>query len=50
MSKFIKTLHDVSLGLFINASYGVIQGDIDLANTYVIAITIIAMYITNRSE
>jgi len=50
MNKFIKTIHDISLGLFINASYGITQGDINLANIYVITGTIVIMYSTNKGE
>ena len=50
MNKFIKTIHDISLGLFINASYGITQGDVNLANIYVIIGSIVIMYSTNKGE
>ena len=50
MNKFIKTIHDISLGLFINASYGITQDDINIANLYVIVGSIVIMYSTNQGE
>ena len=50
MNKFIKTIHDISLGLFINASYGITQGDVSISNLYVMGIMTISIYLTNKGE
>ncbi len=44
----LKTLHDVALGFFINAGYGITQGGDILANAYVIVSSVTILYITNR--
>ena len=50
MSRWIKTFHDIALGLFINAIYGLTQGDLNLANFYVLIVSVIAIYITNKGK
>ena len=48
MKALIETLHNIALGLFVNGSYGIMQGDIDIANLTIVVTTIIAMYGFNR--
>jgi len=50
LDKWIKTFHDIALGLFINSVYGLTQGDIDLANIYVLIVSIISIYLTNKEK
>ena len=50
MRKILKTFHDISLGLFINASYSITQGDVNIANIYVLIGSIVIMYSTNKGE
>lgn len=51
MRAFKETIKQISLGLFINGSYGFMQGDYDLANALIITFTITSMFILNqRSE
>ena len=44
----IKTLHDVALGFFVNAGYGITQGGDIEANAYVLSLSVIIIYLTNR--
>jgi len=44
----LKTLHDIALGFFINAGYSITQGGDIFANTYVIVVSVVMLYITNR--
>ncbi|WP_456470044.1 hypothetical protein [Caminibacter sp.] len=46
--KLLKTIHDASLGFFVNAGYSLTQGGAVLPNVYVIIVTIILMYLTNE--
>ncbi len=51
MKAFLETLRQISLGLFVNGSYGFMQGDYDIANSLIVAFSISAMFILNtRSE
>ena len=48
MKKIVKTIHDVALGMFVNALYTITQGGAIEANVYVIIATIATLYITNK--
>jgi hypothetical protein len=48
MKEFIETLQQISLGLFVNGSYGLMQGDYDVQNTLIVIFTIGSMYGTAR--
>lgn len=48
MKEFIETLQQISLGLFVNGSYGLMQGDYDLQNILIVIFTIGSMYGTAR--
>ena len=48
--KLIKTIHDISLGFFVNAGYGITQGGDVFANGYVLAVSIILIYFTNKGD
>jgi hypothetical protein len=50
MRAIIETLQQISLGLFVNGSYGIMQGDIDIANTTIVITTIFGMYGFNRAK
>ena len=47
MKALIETLHNISLGLFVNGSYGIMQGDIDLANALIVGFSVGSMFIFN---
>jgi len=44
-----KTLHDIALGFFVNAGYGLTQNGDVKANAYVLVVSVIIIYLTNRS-
>jgi len=44
----IKTLHDVALGFFVNAGYGITQGGNVISNSIVMVFTVIILYKTNK--
>ncbi len=46
--EFIETLQQISLGLFVNGSYGLMQGDYDIQNTLIVIFTIGSMYGTAK--
>ena len=48
MNRLKRTVHDIALGLFINATYGITQGEITISNVYVIIGTASIMYLTNK--
>ena len=48
MKSLFETLQQISLGLFVNGSYGLLQGDYDIQNFLIVVITIKSMYIFNR--
>ena len=48
MKEFIETLQQISLGLFVNGSYGLMQGDYDIQNFIIVTFTIGSMYGTAR--
>jgi len=50
MNKWIRTFHDIALGLFINSIYSLTQGDLNIANFYVLSVSIITIYITNKGK
>ena len=50
MSRWFRTIHDLSLGFFINAVYSVTQGVYNLANFYVIFMSVILIILTNKGE
>ncbi len=51
MKALIETSKQIVLGLFVNGSYGFMQGDYDIANSLIVAFSISAMFILNmRSE
>ncbi len=47
MRSLFETLQQISLGLFVNGSYGLMQGDIDVQNVLIVIVTIRAMYVFN---
>ena len=48
MKSLFETLQQISLGLFVNGSYGLMQGDFDIQNILIVTITVKSMYIFNR--
>jgi len=48
MKSLFETLQQVSLGLFVNGSYGLMQGDMDIQNVLIVIVTIKSMHIFNR--
>jgi len=48
MRDLVETLQQISLGLFVNGSYGVMQGDLSFKNILIIVVTTKAMYMFNR--
>ena len=48
MKSLFETLQQISLGLFVNGSYGLLQGDYDIQNFLIVATTIKSMYIFNH--
>jgi len=46
MDKILKLLENISLGIFINGSYGYLHGDASSLNIYIIIGSIYLMYIT----
>jgi len=48
MKEFIETLQQISLGLFVNGSYGLMQGDYNIQNFIIVTFTIGSMYGTAR--
>ena len=46
--RWIKTFHDLALGLFVNAVYSLTQGDLNLSNLYVMGLMIIVIFMTNK--
>ncbi len=47
MRAFKETAKQITLGLFVNGSYGFMQGDYDLANALIVAFTVTGMFILN---
>jgi len=50
MNRLKRTVHDIALGLFINATYGMTQGKITLNNFYVMILMAGAMFMTNKEK
>ena len=48
MKKWLKTFHDLALGLFVNAIYSITQGDLNEANFYVVILMIGVIFVTNK--
>ena len=48
MKSLFETLQQISLGLFVNGSYGLMQGDYDIQNTLIVIFTIGSMYGTAK--
>ena len=48
MKALVETLQQVALGLFVNGTYGLMQGDIDFQNILIVIVTTKAMYMLNR--
>ncbi len=48
MRSLYETLQQISLGLFVNGSYALMQGDFDIQNALIVLVTIKAMYLFNR--
>jgi hypothetical protein len=48
MKEFIETLQQISLGLFVNGSYGLMQGDYNIQNFIIVIFTTASMYGTAR--
>jgi len=48
MRDLSETLQQIMLGLFVNGSYGIIQGDFRLPNLILISTSVIGMYIFNK--
>ena len=48
MKKWLRTFHDLALGLFVNAVYSITQGELNEANTYVIVLMVGVIFITNK--
>lgn len=48
MRDLVETLQQISLGLFVNGSYGLMQGDIHFQNILITVLTIKSMYMLNR--
>ena len=46
--EFIETLQQISLGLFVNGSYGLMQGDYDVQNFAIVIFTVGSMYGTAK--
>jgi len=44
----LKTLHDIALGFFVNAGYGITQDGATAANLYVLAVSVAIIYFTNK--
>jgi len=48
MREVAETLQQVSLGLFVNGSYGLMQGDLDIANSIIVISSVIGMFLFNK--
>jgi hypothetical protein len=48
MKDLVETLQQISLGLFVNGSYGIMQGEFNWKNIIIVVVTIKAMYFANR--
>ena len=48
MKKWLKTFHDLALGLFVNGVYAITQGDLSIANFYVIGGSAFIIFVTNK--
>lgn len=48
MRSLYETFQQISLGLFVNGSYGLMHGDINIQNALIVLVTIQSMYIFNR--
>ena len=48
MRSLYETFQQISLGLFVNGSYGLMQGDINIQNALIVLVTIKSMYVFNR--
>ena len=46
----IKTLHDVALGFFVSAGYGITEGGNVISNGIVMVFTVIILYKTNKES
>ena len=44
----LKTFHDIALGFFVNAGYGITQGGSIEANVYVLVVSVLVIYFANR--
>ena len=47
MKSLFETLLQISLGLFVNGSYGLMQGDIDAVNIALVGFTVPSMFLLN---
>jgi len=45
MKEFFETMQNVSLGLFVNGSFAIMQEDLRIVNFYIMDITTFSMYI-----
>jgi len=43
MKKILRVFENISLGLFVNGSYGLLQGDLSLVNIYIVISSIYSM-------
>jgi len=48
MKSLFETLQQISLGLFVNGSYGILQGDYGIQNILLVVVTIKGMYVFNH--
>ena len=48
MKELVETLNQISMGLFINSSYDIMQNNFNWKNILIVIITTKAMYIFNR--
>jgi len=43
MNKIYKVCENIALGLFVNGSYGLLEGDLSIVNIYLVSATIYSM-------
>ena len=48
--EFAELFKNIGLGLFVNGSYGLLKGELDLNNLYICFGSIIAMYISIKIQ
>ncbi|MGP1581038.1 MAG: hypothetical protein ACTTH5_08505 [Wolinella sp.] len=48
MGALVETLRQVSLGLFVNGSYGIMQGGYNMANFIIVFSMVLSMYFLNK--